>query len=159
MMRDPTSPPPIPLRAFALTALINAIWINASEVFRYVAFVMPMMREAFPQVENVAPMNLFVFAHWGLWDTILLLAVTGFVWIYLERFGTSLRNALTAGTLVWAAIFGILWRGLFNMNFATVPIVTIALALSWLEMLVAASIVLWGMKRFAHPRLGAQLEV
>ena len=35
-------------RAFWLTLLCNGVWINASEVFRYFAFVMPMMRDAFP---------------------------------------------------------------------------------------------------------------
>ena len=159
MIADHENAPPIPIRAFALTALINAVWINASEVFRYFAFVMPMMREAFPQVQDVAPMNLIIFVRWGVWDTILLLAVTGFVWIYLERFGASLRNALIAGTLVWASIFGILWLGLFNMNLATVPILAVALSLSWLEMLLASLITLWGMNRFAQVQLKTPLGV
>ena len=49
-----------------MALIVNFIWINASEVFRYFAFVMPMMREAFPMVPNVAPMNLPVFMIWGV---------------------------------------------------------------------------------------------
>jgi len=137
-----------PSKAFWITAAVNALWINASEVFRYFAFVMPITRESFPQIENVAPMNLTVFAVWGLWDTILLFAVTGFVWMFLERFGHGKGKAILAGTLVWLAVFGILWLGLWNMNLATTRVLAFALPLSLLELIVAALIVHWGMNRF-----------
>jgi len=133
-----------PARRLFWTVLIVALWINASEVFRYFAFIMPMMRDAFSDVIDVAPMNLPVFLIWGLWDTILLTAVMGFVWFYLDRFGWTIPNALLAGTLVWLAIFGILWLGLFNMNLATPLILAVALPLSWLELVVAALILRQG---------------
>ena len=41
--------------ALALALVANAVWINASEIFRYFAFVMPMMREAFPQLDQRRP--------------------------------------------------------------------------------------------------------
>ena len=88
-----------------LALLLNLIWINASEVFRYFAFVMPMMRDALPMVPEVAPMNFAVFAIWGLWDTILLFVVTGFSALYLIKVDSSLRGALAAGTALWVAIF------------------------------------------------------
>ena len=109
-----------------------------------------MMREAFPQVEGIAPMNLPVFAIWGAWDTILVLAVTGFVFLFFDRFGNGLLQAIIAGSLIWTAIFVILWLGLFNMNIATGAILAIALPLSWLEMVVAALIVNWGMRYFQN---------
>ena len=136
-------------RAFLLTLLVNAVWINDSEIFRYFVFVMPMMQEAFPQVTNIAPMNLPVFMIWGIWDTILLFAVTGFSWLYLQNFGQSMENALKAATLLWLAIFVILWLGLFNMNLATLQILTVALPLAWFELAIAALIVNWGMIRFS----------
>jgi hypothetical protein len=49
----------------SLALLINFLWINTSEVFRYFAFVMPMMRDAFPNVPDVAPMNVPVFLIWA----------------------------------------------------------------------------------------------
>ena len=134
-------------RSLVWTVLILAVWINASEVFRYFVFVMPMMREALSDVANVAPMNLPVFLIWGVWDTILLLAVAGFVWLFLERFGEGFVQAVIAGSLIWIAIFGILWLGLYNMNLATPEILAIALPLAWLEMVVAALIVRWGRRR------------
>ena len=46
---------------FLPVLLANFVWINASEVFRYFAFVMPMMRQALPQVPDVAPMSVAIF--------------------------------------------------------------------------------------------------
>lgn len=131
-----------PHRAGLLTALaINAIWINASEIFRYFVFVMPMMREAFSTVPGIAPMNVPVFLSWGIWDLLLISAATGFTWLVLDRFGATWRVAIGAGTMVWAAIFGILWLGLWNMNLATPAILAVALPLAWVEMVIAALIV------------------
>ena len=124
-----------------LAVVVNAIWINLSEVFRYFAFVMPMMRTALPGVENAAPMDLGVFMIWGVWDTILVFGITGFSWLFLDRFGFGTRNAIAAGTLFWLSVFVILWLGLFNMNLATPKIVAVALPLALVEMLVAAVIV------------------
>ena len=141
-MNESVSPSSLyPVRAFWVALLINAVWINASEVFRYFALIMPLLRQTSPEIENVAPMSFSVFAMWAIWDTILLLAVTGFVWLFLERFGATVRNALLGATLVWLAIFGILWLGLFNMNMATVTILAIALPLSWIELTIAGLVV------------------
>ncbi len=126
--------------AYVRAILLNMIWVNISEVFRYFVFIMDLMRNTFPQISDVAPMNLGIFAIWGIWDTILVLSVTGFSWLFLERFGYELRNAIIAGTLFWLSVFVILWLGLFNMNLATAEILLIALPLAWFEMVVAAII-------------------
>jgi hypothetical protein len=138
-----------PTRAFIRTMLVNTVWINASEILRYFLVVRCLMREALPQVTDVVPMNLPVFAIWGVWDTILVACVTGFVWIYLERFGGGVRNAIVAGSLFWIGVFVILWVGILNMNLATAHVLVVALPLAWVEMVVAALIVNWGMRRFA----------
>lgn len=134
--------------AFVPVLLANLVWINASEVFRYFAFVMPMMRQALPQVADVAPMSVAIFMVWGLWDTILLLAASGAAWLFLDRYGATTANALIVGTLIWCAIFLIFWLAAFNMNLATPKILAVALPLAWVEMVVAALIVRWGMLRF-----------
>lgn len=143
--------PKFPTVSFIRALMINTLWINASEVFRYFAFVMPMMRKALPSVENVAPMNIGVFAIWGGWDTILVTLVTLFVWLFLERFGYNLWNAAIGGTLCWMSIFVILWLGLFNMNLATPTILAVALPLALLELLIAACIVNWTMAPSFNP--------
>ena len=127
--------------AFWRALLVNMVWINISEVFRYFVFVMPMMREALPALENVAPMNLTVFMIWGVWDTILIFCVTGFFWIFLERFGCSLVSAIAGASFAWLDIFVILWLGLYNMNLTNLSVVGVALLLSWIELVVAALIV------------------
>ena len=134
-------------RGLVIAALANLVWINVSEVFRYFAFVMPMLREAFPSIADVAPMNVPVFLVWGVWDTILVAAVTGFAWLFLDRFGATLRNAVLFGTALWLSIFVILWLGLYNMNLATPRIALTALPLAWFEMVMAALIVRWAMRR------------
>ena len=149
MTRTISASTPFVSRGFIITLLVNGVWINASEIFRYFLFVMPMMRETFPQISDVAPMTLPVFLIWGIWDTVLLFAVTGFVWLYLERFGAGFSNSVLAGTLAWLSIFGIFWLGLYNMNLATLSILSIALPLSWLELAIAALIVNWGTQRFS----------
>lgn len=129
---------------------INMIWINLSEVFRYFAFVMPMMRDAFPVLPEVAPMNIPVFLIWGIWDTILVLSVCMIAWLSLDKFGTSFRSTFVVGTGIWASIFVILWLGLFNMNLATPMIVLTALPLAWIELVIAVFIVRWAMLRNSH---------
>jgi len=136
-------------KGFWITLLIVALWINASEVFRYFAFVMPMMRDAFSGIHDVAPITPLIFVSWMIWDTILIGAVFGFVWLFLDRFGNGQKNAMLAGTLVWVAVFVILWLGMINLNLANLRIVAVALSLSWLELIVAALIVEWGLRRFA----------
>lgn len=132
-------------KRFGLAILLNLIWINASEVFRYFLFVMPMMREAFPMLPEIAPMSIPVFLVWGIWDTILVVSACSIAWIALEKFGTQMRVVLTTATAIWATIFVILWLGLFNMNLATYSILLVALPMAWLEMFVSVLIVRFAM--------------
>lgn len=134
-------------QALWIALAANFIWINLSEIFRYFAFVMPMMREAFPAIADVAPMNGPIFLMWGLWDTILVASATALSWLMLERFGPTLRSAALAGTAIWATVFLILWLGLWNMNLATAKILGVALPLAWIELFVAALIVRWVQRR------------
>lgn len=140
-------PPIFSGNALRQALLINFIWINCSEIFRYFVFVMPMMREALPQIPDVAPMDIQVFLIWGIWDLLLILAATIIPWLVLQQFGNHLRHAIMAGFGVWLTVFGLLWLGLFNMNLATLTILAVALPLALLEMLVAALIVSRSMAR------------
>lgn len=131
------------MSAFAMALLTNFLWINLSEVFRYFVFVMPMMREAFPSVPDIAPMNIPVFLIWGIWDTIIVVTATLLPWMAMKTFGGSPIRAVGYGTGVWLAVFVILWLGLYNMNLATLSVLALALPLAWVEMVVAALIVWW----------------
>ena len=127
----------------AIAFLANLLWINASEVFRYFIFIMPMMREAFPGLSDVAPMNIPVFLIWGVWDTIMVITATLLPWMAMQLFGATPMRFVVYGTGVWLGVFVILWLGLYNMNLATPGILAVALPLAWLEMVVAALIVWW----------------
>lgn len=131
------------LSPLATAFVLNFLWINASEVFRYFAFVMPMMRDAFPMLPGIAPMNMGVFLIWGLWDTILVITATLLPWLAMKAFGADMLRAIAYGTGVWLAVFVILWLGLYNMNLATPGVLAVALPLAWLEMVVASLIVWW----------------
>ncbi len=126
-----------------MALLVNILWINASEVLRYFVFVMPMMRDAFSSLPDVAPMNLPVFLIWGIWDTILVVTATLLPWMAIKVFGASALHAVVFGTGVWMAVFVILWLGLYNMNLATPGVLAVALPLAWFEMVVASLIVWW----------------
>ncbi len=126
---------------------LNFLWINVSEIFRYFGFVMPMMREAIPERSGVAPMSWGIFMMWGIWDLILICIVTGSAWLLLAAKGVTWRNAVIAGVGLWLGIFVILWFGLFNMNLADWRVLAVALPLSLLEMVIAALIVFWVMRK------------
>ena len=117
--------------------LANMIWINASEIFRYFVLVMPMMRDRFAIVPDVAPMTLLIFLSWAVRDTLLVLTASVIIWLVLDRFGTSLRNTLLAGTLVWTTVFATFWLALMHRNLATWSIWLAALPLAGLEMVIA----------------------
>ncbi|MEM7642217.1 MAG: hypothetical protein AAF366_06775 [Pseudomonadota bacterium] len=131
------------LSPFVMALLVNFLWINASEVFRYFVLVMPMMREAFPTTPDVAPMNIPVFLIWGVWDTILVIAATLLPWMAIRVFGASIFRVIVYGTGVWMAVFVVLWLGLYNMNLATPSVLAVALPLAWFEMVIAALVVWW----------------
>lgn len=127
-------------RSFLLVLLVAYLWLNVSEVFRYFAFVMPMMRDSMSSVRDVAPMSLSVFMIWGLWDTLLFAVVAFIAWLFNERFGGGLRNALAVGTILWLTIFCIFWLAVWNMNLTVSNVPLVALPLAWIEMVVIVAI-------------------
>lgn len=137
--------------AILSSVVLIFLWVNASEIFRYFVYVMPMMRDAFPSLPDVAPMSWPIFLSWAVWDMVLVAAVSVIAWLSLTRFGSSARVVLLTGTGIWASIFVILWLGLWNMNLATGPIVSLALVLAWIEMVVATGIMGWGVRRASTP--------
>jgi hypothetical protein len=127
-----------PMRAFVLTFVVVSLWINASEIFRYFVFVMPMTRQTLAMVPNVAPMNLPVFLVWGLWDTLLVVMSVALTWLHVRAFGSSLRSAVIAGTHSWLFLFVPFWIAMLNMNLAEPATAAIALPLAWIELVVAS---------------------
>jgi hypothetical protein len=134
-------------RNFWVALGINFLWINASEIWRYLAIVKPMLHETYPGRADIAPFDLPTFASWSVWDTWLILAATGFYWLYLNWAGRGIRQTLIAATLLTITIFGLIWLGIVNMGFVPVRFIWIAVPLALIEQVVAAMIVRWAMGR------------
>jgi hypothetical protein len=147
----PTAPTPIDKSgagsAFKLALIANFIWINASEIWRYLMVVKPMLHETFPGRADIAPFDLPTFAIWSIWDTWLIASATGFYWLYLNWAGPSIRQALIAATLFTVTTIGLIWLGVYNMGLAPLRFLLIAAPLAWVEQAVAAVIVWWAMGR------------
>ncbi len=134
-------------RTFWIALATNMIWINASEIWRYLVIVRPMLQRDFPDQPGIAPFTLGVFASWSVWDTILILAATATYWIYLDWAGRTVRNALLASTAFTITTFGLIWFGVYNMGFVKAHYMTAAVPLAWIEQAIAALIVWWVMGR------------
>ncbi len=134
-------------RQFWIALAINSIWINASEIWRYLLIVKPMLHETFPGRADIAPFNLPVFGLWSVWDTWLVFAATGFFWLYLNWAGVSIRQSLVAATVFTITVFGLLWFGVANMGVLPIRFFWVAVPLAWVEQAGAALIVMWVMNR------------
>jgi hypothetical protein len=132
---------------FKLALIANFIWINASEIWRYLAVVKPMLHEAFPGRSEIAPFDLPTFGLWSIWDTWLIASATGFYWIYLNWAGRSIRQALIAAALFTVTTIGLIWLGAYNMGLVPANFLLMATPLAWVEQAIAAVIVWWAMRR------------
>lgn len=123
-----------------MVVVLVSVWVNASEVFRYFAIVMPETREFLHMVPNIAPMNLTVFLIWGLWDTLLTTMIVVMYWLVAQHRGHSFSSASIAGLASWAFFFVLFWVGMINMSLTSVQLALIALPLALLETVVASGI-------------------
>lgn len=139
-------------RAFWVALLVNFFWINASEIWRYLAVVRPMLQNAYPGRADIAPFTLPVFASWSVWDSVLILAATGFYWLFLSAKGRTLGHAILAATYLTITVFGLVWLGMVNIGFVKPIFIWVAVPLAWAEQVVASVIVFWVLGRSAsHP--------
>lgn len=131
-------------RAFFVALGINFIWINASEIWRYLFVIKPLLHDTFPKDSDIAPFDLGTFAIWSVWDSILIVAATGFFWIYFKSAGATFGQAIVAASFFTVTVFGLLWIGAYNMGLVPAHFIWVALPLAWFEQVVAATIV-WRM--------------
>lgn len=125
-------------KQFAIITLIVSIWINISEVFRYVVFVMPGVKSYFQDQSGIAAMDLGIFLIWGFWDTLLTAVLVFIFWLYAKSFGNNNKSVLISGLIVWLSVFVIFWVATANMGLSSWKTLLITLPLSLLEMLVGA---------------------
>lgn len=131
-----------PWKAFLLTTLTASLWVHASEHFRYMLFVRPMLMDSLSMVPGVAPMHLPVFLSWGAWNTTLAAMTVLTYWFYAQVFGHSVRAAVIAGTLSWLSSFVFFWHAFVNLGLARLADIFVEPPMSWVE-LVVASLIAW----------------
>lgn len=129
-----------PWKAFLLTTLAASLWIHASEHFRYMLFVRPMLMESLSMVPDVAPMHLPVFLSWGAWNTMLAAMTVLTYWFYAQVFGHGVRAAIIAGTLSWLSSFVFFWHAFVNLGLARLADIFVEPPMSWVELVVASLI-------------------
>ena len=137
----PTTYPAFPFKEVMRTCLAVNTWVGISQLFRYFVIVVPMMRAAFPNVEDIVPITWPVVIAWGVWVTIYLAWFVSIIWIFFERFGTTVNIALIAGSMATIPVYGLFWLALYLMSLTTPMIILIALPLAWIELLIAAMII------------------
>jgi len=131
-----------PWKAFLLTSFAASLWVHASEHFRYMLFVRPMLMESLSMVPGVAPMHLPVFLSWGAWNTMLSAMTVLTYWLYAQVFGHGARSAVIAGTLSWLSSFVFFWHAFVNLGLARPADLFVEPPMSWVE-LVVASLIAW----------------
>lgn len=136
-----------PWKAFLLTTLTASLWVHASEHFRYMLFVRPMLMESLSMVPGVAPMNLPVFLSWGTWNTMLAAMTVLTYWFYAQVFGHSVRSAVIAGTLSWLSSFVFFWHAFVNLGLARLADIFVEPPMSWVELVVASLIAFYCFSR------------
>lgn len=129
---------PFIVKDFIIITLITSLWVNASEVFRYFVLVRPEMHRYLAGVENVADMNIGIFAIWGLWDTVLSALYVFLFWLCAQAFGNNRRSVLVSGLMSWCFFFLLFWVGMANMGLSSWSYLLIVLPLALFETLIAA---------------------
>ena len=127
-------------KQFLVITLITSLWVNASEIFRYFVLVIPRVKEYWDDRVGIAEMDAGIFAIWGLWDSLLTAMMVLLCWLYLCRFGYSIRSSIVSGTLSWLFIFVLFWVAAANMGYTDWSILWITIPLSWLEMIIGSII-------------------
>jgi hypothetical protein len=138
---------PLIPRGLKIAFAFNFLWINLSETLRYLLVVRPMLLEAFPEDPKVAPVDWPTLMIWGLWDLLLIIAATGFYWLWLQRFGAGISQILSGSLALSLTLFGLLWLGIANMGLAPIDLLWVALPLAWIEQAIACAIVAWALRR------------
>ena len=128
------------IKQYIFISLVVSIWINASEVFRYIVFVMPQVKSFFADKAGVAEMDWIIFLIWFFWDSLLTALLVFLFWLYARNFGNNWRSIFISGSIAWLFVFVIFWVATANMGLAEWSTLWITLPLSWIEMVVGTTI-------------------
>ncbi len=125
---------------FVVITLLTSIWVNISELARYLPYVRPEMMDYLSSIPHMGEMNLQVLLVWGFFDTLLTALYVFSFWLCAQAFGNSFKAVLISGVFSWLFFFVLFWIGSANMFVARWSNVLIVLPLALLETIVASYI-------------------
>jgi hypothetical protein len=128
------------VRDFIIITLITSIWVNISELIRYLPYVRPEMMDYLSTIPHMGEMNLRVALIWGFFDTLLTALYVFSFWLCAQAFGNGKKAVLISGLMSWSFFFVLFWVGSANMYVAEWKNLLVVLPLALLETLVASSI-------------------
>ncbi len=125
---------------FLIITLLTSLWVQTSEVFRYLVIVRPEMQEHLSTVPDVANMTIPIFLIWGLWGTLLTGLMVFLFWLCAQAFGNTRKTIVVSGTISWCFFFVLFWIGMANMNLSAWGFAIVVLPLALIETLIASFI-------------------
>ncbi len=134
-------------KRFLFVTLLTSIWINISEVFRYLVFVRQSVKDFFNPKNGIADMGFENILVWGFWDSLLTIVLVLIVWMTCKLLGNNSKSIFIGGSIVWLSVFVIFWVATANMGLCNWNLLYLTLPLSWLEMLAGAWL---AMKLFSY---------
>ncbi len=141
------APAAIPWAQLFVTAMIVNVYVQLSELVRYLAVVQPRLQTELSMIEGVGRIDTTIFPIWGLWGTLLSITIVAIYWLCANVTGATIGSAAAAGTLSWAMSFVILWVGIANMEITSWNLAAIALPLALVETLTASLLARWLLAR------------
>ena len=148
------APAAVPWAQLFVTAMIVNVYVQLSELVRYLAVVQPRLQTELSMIEGVGGIDTTIFPIWGLWGTLLSITIVAIYWLCANATGPTIGSAVVAGTLSWAMSFVILWVGIANMEISSWNLPAIALPLALVETITASLFARWLLARrdVASPR-------
>jgi len=128
------------VKDFIIITLITSIWVNISELARYLPYVRPEMMDYLSSIPHMGEMNFQVLLVWGFFDTLLTALYVFSFWLSAQAFGNNGKSILISGIFSWLFFFILFWVGSANMFTARWSNLLVVLPLALLETVVASYI-------------------
>ena len=140
-------PATIPWAQLFVPAMIVNLYVQVSELVRYLSVVQPRLQTELSMIEGVGRIDVRIFPIWGLWGTLLSIMIVAIYWLCANAAGPTIGSAVVAGTLSWTMSFVILWVGIANMEISSWNLAATALPLALVETITASLLARWLLAR------------
>ncbi|OUS24272.1 hypothetical protein A9Q99_25415 [Gammaproteobacteria bacterium 45_16_T64] len=139
-MTEKTTTSTFSIGQFVIITLITSVWVQASEVFRYLVIVRPEMQSYLSAVPEVASFTLPIFLIWGVWGTLLTGLMVFVFWLCAQSFGNNRQAVVISALVSWCFFFLLFWIGMANMQLSSWEFIVWVLPFALMETTVATFI-------------------